>query len=200
LFNNNREQGLVLTIHKDDKDFIVWACECRNSDNIMVVLGNDKNINSNNMFDDEAYSKAKYFKCDDYDSAVDHVYKQIKYLFKDDLNYERHFKFDTYKSMEDLRRIELDASDLDYEDYYELASFFDEDEQYSCDMIILNGKIGYRYNKHGYGNIDHLTFEETKPNLENEVTLMLDMQEKLNKFINEELVYDIEMNHNDIKI
>ena len=80
------------------------------------------------------------------------------------------------------------------------ASFFDEDEQYSCDMIILNGKIGYRYNKHGYGNIDHLTFEETKPNLENEVTLMLDMQEKLNKFINEELVYDIEMNHNDIKI
>lgn len=166
----------------------------------MVVIGNEKNINSNSMFDDEAYSNAKYFKHQDYDSAVDYVYKQMKYLFKDDLNYERHFRFDTNKSIEDLRKIEIDAENLNYEDYYELASFFDEEEQYSCDLIILNGKLGYRYNKHSHGNIDHLDFVETKPKLDNEVTLMLDMQEKLNIFINNELAYDIEINHNDIKV
>lgn len=179
---------------------IIWACECRNSDNIMIVVGNDKNISSNNVFDDLAFDKAKYFNCNDYDSAVNYVYKQIKYLFKDDLNYEKHFRFDTYKSIDDLRKIEIDAKNLNYEDYYELASFFDEEEQYSVDLIILDGKIGYRYNKHSYGNLDRLYFEETKPNLENEVTLMLDMQEQLNKFIDDQLIYDIEMDYNNIKI
>ena len=35
-FNNCREQGLMLTIYKkkSDDELLIWACECRNSDNI----------------------------------------------------------------------------------------------------------------------------------------------------------------------
>ena len=47
----------------------------------MIVVGDDKNVSLNNVFDDFAFDKAKYFNCDDYDSAVNYVYKQIKYLF-----------------------------------------------------------------------------------------------------------------------
>lgn len=165
----------------------------------MIVLGNQDNINTNNMFDDNSFNRAKYFGFGDYDSAVDFVYKQLKYMFKDKLNQEKHFKFDTYKNMDDLRRIKEDAKDLDYQDYFELASFYDEDEKYSCDLIILNGKMGLRYNKQDKNDLENLTFEEYDVNLENEVTLMLDMQKRLDKFIYDELEYSITMDTN-IKI
>lgn len=75
------------------------------------------------MFDDLSFNNAKYFEYKDYDSAVDSVYKQIKYMFKDKLNKGRHFKFDTYKSMEDIRKLKEDVSNLNYQYYFELASF-----------------------------------------------------------------------------
>lgn len=153
----------------------------------MIVLGDQSNINPNNIFDDNDYNKAKYFKCDDYDSAVDYVYKQIKYVFKDSLN--KHFRFDTYYSIEKIRRIQEDASILDYEDYKELASFSIEEEQYSCDLIIHDGQMGLRYNNNG----KNITYETCNVNLENEVTLMLTMKEKLEKFIDDELEYKISM-------
>ena len=165
------------------------------SDDIMIVLGDQSHVNSNNMFDDDAYNKAKYFRYDDYDSAVDYVYKQIKYIFKDSLN--KHFKFDTYQSMERIRRIQIDASDLDYEDYKELASFSNKDEQYSCDLIVQDGQMGFRYNSNG----ENVAFETCDVNLENEVTLMLAMKEKLEKFIDDELEHEISMDiETDIKI
>ncbi len=192
-FNNCREQGLVLKVYEKQNELNIWACQCRISDDIMIVLGNQNNINNNNMFDDESFEKAKYFNFGDYDSAVDFVYKQIKYMFKDKLNKEKHFKFDTYKSIDDIRRIKDDAKDLDYQDYFELASFYDEDEKYSCDLIILNGKMGLRYNKQDKNDLENLTFEEYDVNLENEITLMLDMQQGLEKFIYDELGYSITM-------
>ena len=33
-------------------------CECRNSDDIMVVIGDDKNCDVNNIFDDDAFNRA----------------------------------------------------------------------------------------------------------------------------------------------
>lgn len=166
----------------------------------MIVLGGREDINENKVFSEDAYNRAHYFKCDDYDSAVNFVYKQLKYMFKDKLNVERHFKFDTYKGIDDLRRIQEDAKNFNYEDYYDLASFFDEDEKYSCDLIIMDGKMGLRYNKHLDDGMDNLTFESCDVNLENEISLMLFMQEKLDDFINKELIYSIEMDNSSIKI
>lgn len=175
-------------------------CECRNSDDIMVVIGDDKNCDVNNIFDDDAFNRAKYFKCEDYDNAVDYVFKYLKVYFEKSFKKQFHIKYDVYKSIDDIRRIQLDADGLDFEDYYELASFYNEDEQYSCDLIISNGKMGYRYNKHIDGRLERLTFIECEPNLDNEITLMLDMEDKLNNFINNEILYDMEINNKGINI
>lgn len=198
-FNNCREQGLILKIYEKQNELNIWSCQSRISDDIMIVLGNQDNIDINNMFDDIAFNNAKYFECEDYDSAVDFVYKQIKYMFKDKLNKEKHFKFDTYKSMEDIRKLKEDVSNLNYQDYFELASFYDSDEGYSCDLIILNGKLGLRYNKHNKDDLENLSFQEYDINLDNEVSLMLDMQKRLENFIDDELEYSITMDTN-IKI
>lgn len=166
----------------------------------MLVFGNISNCDINNNFDNEVYKTARYFDYNEFDQAVNCAYNQIKYLFKNLLNKERHFKFDTFKSIEDIRRIQIDAEGTSYEDYYELASFYDEDENYSCDLIISDGKMGYRFNKHSEKGLERLTFIEVEPNLENEIKLMVDMQEKLNNFIDEELNYAIENDITRIKI
>lgn len=200
-FNNNREQGYVLSIHKDSGDFIIWACESRNSDDIMIVIGNEKNINSVSMFDDDTYQKAHYFHYHDYDSAVDYVYKQLRTLFKDDLKFESHIKFDCYYGIDDIRRIYVDAKDLNYEDYYDIATYYDEDERFFCDLVIINGEFGLRYsNKDKDGNIENIHFEPCVLNLDSMTTLMLNMQEKLNKFIEDEYLYSVEMNTPSISI
>lgn len=120
----------------------IWACECRNSDQIMIVIGSEENKDINSMFDDKSYNHAKYFECNDYNTAIDYVYKQIKYMFKDKINKGKHFKFDFYKSIEDLQTIKDDVSMFYYDNYYELASFYDENEMYSCYLIIFDGKNG----------------------------------------------------------
>ena len=189
----------MLDIYDDNKSLCIWACECRNSDRIMIVLGSEENKDINNMFDDEAYNSAKYFEYKDYDSAVDFVYKQIKYMFKDKMNREKHFKFDCYYNINDIQRIKEDAEMFDYEDYHELASFYDENENYSCDLIIYDGKLGLQFNVHDNDEWENLTFKEYDVNLDNEITIMLDMQKKLDEFISNELAYSIEMD-SDIKI
>ncbi len=189
----------MLNVYNNDKTLCIWACQERSSDKIMIICGSENTKDINNMFSEDAYNNAKYFSYDDYDSAVNYVYKQLKYIFKENINVEHHYKFDTYKGIEDLRRICEDAESLDYEDYYDMASFFDEDEKYSCDLIIMDGKMGYRYNIHTEDGMDNLTFEPVEPNLENEITLMIDMQNHLNKFIEDELDYSISMDTN-IKI
>ena len=189
----------MLDIYDDNKSLCIWACECRNSDRIMIVLGSDENKDINNMFDDEAYNSAKYFEYKDYDSAVNFVNKQIKYMFKDKKKKKKHFKFDCYYNINDIQRIKEDAEMFDYEDYHELASFYDENENYSCDLIINNGKIGLQYNVHDKDKSEKLTFKELDINLDNEATMMLDMQKGLEKFIDDELEYSITMDTN-IKI
>lgn len=188
-----------MKIYEKQAELNIWACESRISDDIMIVLGNQDNIDINNMFDDISFNKARYFEYEDYDSAVDFVYKQIKYMFKDKLSKGKHFKFDTYKNIEDIRKLKENVSNLSHQDYFELASFCDEDEEYSCDLIILNGKLGFRYNKHNEDDLGNLIFQEHDVNLDNEVSLMLDMQKRLEKFINDELEYSITMDTN-IKI
>ena len=200
LFNNGNTQGYVLKVYANNTNLHIWASEPLDKDVIMVVIGCEDECSRYNTFNSDASKRMKYFDINDFDLAVDYVYKQIKYYFKDQLNQELHIKYDVYKSIDDIRRIQLDADGLGYDDYYELASFFNEDEQYSCDLIISNGKMGYRYNKHLNGHLERLTFQETEPNLDNEITLMLDMEEKLNNFMNNELIHDIEFDNTGIKI
>ena len=192
----------MLTVYEPatDNELLIWACESRNSDNIMVITADRSCSDINDMFNDVAWKSAKYFKCDDYDVAVDYVFKKLKYIFKDKIFKGNHYKFKSNYNIEDIRRIEIDAKDLDYEDYYDLATFWDIDEKYLCDLIILDGKMGLRYSSEkDNGDIENLYFEEVKLNLGSDTTLMLNMKERLEKFIYDNLEYDISFNNNDSK-
>ena len=189
-----------MKIYGENKSLYIWACLSRNSDQIMIVLGDDSSIDINNMFDEKAYNGAKYFPCDDYNNATDYVYNQIKFMFKKNFFKDTHYKFDCNYTLEEIKRIKEDAKELSYYDYRELASFYDENEQYSCDLIVSNGKFGIQFNKYfNRYNYENLTFEECDINLDDELSLMLDMKGKLDNFIEEELEYSIEMD-NTVKI
>ena len=196
-FNNCREQGLMLSIYNDDDiELSIWACECRNSDNIMVIVADSSCANQNGMFNDVAWKSAKYFKCDDYDSAVDYALNIITKQFKNNIPETINTKFKMYKSISFIKNIEKNISELDYNDYYELACFEDENEIYFCDLVVMDGKLGLRYLKY-YDRIneefDNLDFVEWQPDLTSSTTLMLGMQQKLNDFIEKEVNYNLEI-------
>lgn len=197
VFNNCREQGLQLVTYADNEveaDLCIWSCMCRNSDQIMVVIGDRNCSDTNNMFDDKAYRKAKYFKCDDYDSATDYTLNVIKKNFPKHLDQNYNYKFNCNKSLSDLERIMTDAVDLEYEDYYDLATF--EEDNAFCDLIILNGEMGLRYSKYlneEHTEFENIHFEKFKPDLTSSITLMLGMKQKLNDFIDQEIDYDIQI-------
>lgn len=195
VFNNCREQGLQLIVYggnDPDDDLCIWSCMCRNSDQIMVVIGDRTCSDVNNMFDDKAYKCARYFRCNDYDNASDYALNVIKKNFPKYLNQSYNYKFNCNRSISDIERIVNDAKDLDYEDYHDLATF--EDDNYFCDLIILDGKVGLRYSKfldEYHDEYENIHFEEYTPDLTSEVTLMLGMKQKLGNFIDEEIDYDI---------
>ena len=195
-FNNCREQGLMLTIYEptSENELLIWACQCRDNDNIMIIIADKSCSNINDMFNDEAWKNAKYFKNGDYDIAVNHTYNIIKKQFSKYFLQEYNSKFQMHKCILDLQHIKLDAEFLDYEDYHELATFEDTDKLYFCDLIILNGKMGLRYSKYMdqyRDELDNLSFEEWNPDLTNEVTLMLGMQNQLRNFIENEIDYSM---------
>lgn len=166
----------------------------------MIVIGNENNKDINNKFDEEAYKNAKYFNYNDYESAVNYVYKMIKYLYKDKIRLEKHYKFDCNFPIDNIEKMFNDKENLIYEDYYDIATFYDECEKYLCDLIINNGEFGLRYSIiDKNGNIENVHFESCSLNLENEITLMLDMKDKLEKFIYDDIEYSITMTDVDSK-
>lgn len=204
VFNNCREQGLQLIVYGDNNvedDLCIWSCMCRNSDQIMVVIGDKNCSNSNNMFDDKAYKCAKYFNYDDCDKATNYTLNVIKKNFPKYLNQSYNYKFNCNKSLSDLEKIIDDSEDLDYEDYHDLATF--EEGNFICDLIILEGKTGLRYSKYlddEHTELENLYFEEFNPDLKSDVTLMLGMKQKLKNFVDEELQHDIDMGLGNISI
>ena len=205
VFNSCREQGFVLTIYEIAKtpEINIWASMCKNTDDLMIILGTEKDRNNiNSMFSDDAYQKRKFFKDYEFDKAIKYITNNIKATFPHLFVKPANFNFQINRKLEDLERIVLDAESLDYEDYHDLATFDDFNENYFCDLIIMDGKVGLRYSVfHDRNNNDYenLTFEEFNPNLESELSLMLGMKERLDQFIKGELEYDIQMN-TDIKI
>ena len=200
VFNNCREQGLMLELNDDyESELLIWACENCNSDDIMVIIADKSCCNNNCMFDDKAWQSAKYFNVGDYNSAVNYTYNVIKKQFNKNFLEEYTTKFKMHKCLNDLQHIAIDSSDLEYEDYYDLATFEDVDRLYFCDLIISNGKLGLRYSKYKdqyHDEFDNLTFEEWNPDLTSSTTLMLGMQERLKNFIDSEIDYEIDMSIN----
>ena len=204
VFNNYREQGLQLTVYGGDDindDLYIWSCMCRNSDQIMVVIADRTCSNEYSVFNDKAYKCAKYFNCGDYDKATNYALNVIKMNFPKYINQNYSYKFNCHKSISDLEKIINDAEDLDYEDYFDLATF--EDGNILCDLIVLDGKVGLRYSKYlddVHNDLENLHFEEFIPDLSSDVTLMLGMKQKLKNFIDEELQHDIDMGLGNISI
>ncbi len=86
-FNNCREQGYYLAISKKNykpfKQLYIWAFECRNSDNIVVITSHE--IPDNGMFDEEAYKNRKLFRYNGYFEACDYIKKIIENEFKEEV-------------------------------------------------------------------------------------------------------------------
>lgn len=192
----------MLSLYGNDKDFFVWACENRNSDDILIVTGglDDKDIN--NKYGEEAYKNSKSFKCDDFYSAIDYVMLKVEMEFSKELKEPANIKFTMNKDLESLRHINLDAEELEYDDYFDLATYEDMNESIFCDLIIMNHKIGLRFSKwdNGRNDCENITFKEWQPNLESETTLMLGMKNKLEDFIDAEKEYSLTMQENGVKI
>lgn len=179
---------------KSDSELLIWACECRNSDRIMVILADNTCSNINDLFNEIAYSSARYFNAEDYFSAVNYAYRVIKKNFGQHFKEEYTSKFKMHKTLADLQKIAKETSELDYEDYYDLATFENLDNLYFCDLIINDGKLGLRFSKYTdeeCDEFDNLIFKEWNPNLTSSTTLMLGMQKQLDDFIEEEMDYEL---------
>lgn len=165
----------------------------------MIIIGNQKDRDINDMFSETAHSKRQFFKIDDISSSIKYVMDNIKATFPEKFIRPAKFNFECHYKLEDIERIVIDADSLEYEDYHDLATIDDLNENYFCDLIILNGKVGLRYSKFSdrdNNDYENLVFEEFDPNLENELSLMASMKEKLDHFITNEFEYDTQMNVN----
>ncbi len=88
----------------------------------------------------------------------------------------------------------LNSNKLSNNDYNNCLK--DINEEYFCDLIIIDGKLGLRYSKYidaTHEDFDNILFQEWEPDLTSNVTLMLGMQDKLRSFIEKEIDYDIEV-------
>lgn len=178
----------------DDSELLIWSCECRNSDNIMIVIGDKSCSNVNDMFNDKAWKSAKYFNVGNYDQAVNYTYNIIKKQFDRNFKEECNTKFKMHMCLADLQRIVLNFGESDYEEHNDLATFEDMDRLFFCDLIIMDGKLGLRYSKYRDSyceEFDNLTFETWEADLSSNTTLMLGMQERLNNFIEKEIDYEL---------
>ena len=87
-FNNCREQGYYLTVSDCDynntnrvKDNLyIWVYECRNSDDIMVVIQKEEPT-INGMFSKDAWYKATSFNYNQERNAAEYIILKIKEFF-----------------------------------------------------------------------------------------------------------------------
>lgn len=92
-FVNCREQGYVLNVYSTDLsakerlcDLHIWACESRNSDDIMVVWDTETPNLTDNLFSEAAYNNnRKYFRFGEYQEAADYIIGLVKEKFKKEL-------------------------------------------------------------------------------------------------------------------
>lgn len=184
---------LIIIDRTNDSVLYIWAGKNCIKNRIIIVIS-DEYSSMNDMFDDNAYESAKYFDEINYDKAVNYTYNVIKKQFPKSFKEEYNTKFKMHKCLADLQEVALNPKNFVYEDYYDLATFEDVEQLYFCDLIITDGRLGLNYSKYSdsYCNeCDSLYFEKWEPNLSSEVTLMLGMQERLKKYIQKRIDYDI---------
>ena len=89
-FHNRCEQGFYLTIcdadyEKENRvtdDFYVWIFECRDGDEIMVVVSKECPNNNNGKFDEAAYKKAQRFAFNEEHEAAKYALDCIRDFLK----------------------------------------------------------------------------------------------------------------------
>lgn len=90
-FADFREQGYVLHMDSTDFDnpnrtkvnFYVWACECKGSDNIVVMW--QTNYPNNGVFSEETYKeRRKYFAYNEFSKAKEFIIKLVKEHFAEE--------------------------------------------------------------------------------------------------------------------
>lgn len=193
-FNSGKERGLMLNItdNGNDNELFIWAGASLDMKRIMVVVA-DNYSSECEVYDDKDYKLARYFDIPNYNKAVTYAYNVIKKQFPKSFKEEYNTTFKMHKSLEELKEITSNLKNLNYEDYYELATFEDVEQLYFCDLVIRNGMLGLDYSKYSdsYCNeCDSLYFEKWEPDLSSDVTLMLGMKDKLKKYVEKRIDYD----------
>lgn len=82
-FNNCRETGYCFKVYRNGEhrlnSMIIWTCECRNSDDLMLVRSLDQNwCDAHNMFTDKDFHDVMYFKANEEREFIDDVIMRIK--------------------------------------------------------------------------------------------------------------------------
>ena len=196
MFSNDRSEGYCITFYKDNiKDSIVyWIGEAITSSDIMVITSSLANKDQSNNFDSDAFKNAMYYGRNDMEQAVDFVYSQIRIYFKNILNLPDNIKFVMHCSINELEHIANVLNDSDY-DYEDLVTYEDKTEKIAVDLIVFDGNFNFRFSRIDNGEYENLSSIECNPNLSNNFELMSQMRDSLNKFIQEELEYQAEMNY-----
>ena len=91
-FNNCREQGYFLNVSSSDfhnenrtKDNLyIWACENRNSDNIMVIWSTEYPGNKGMFSEEDWKERNKHFRYDELQKAADFIVDLVKEHFKEE--------------------------------------------------------------------------------------------------------------------
>ena len=168
-FNSGKERGLMLIIHGNDNynenELFIWSGSSWDTERIMVVVANDCS-NKCDVYDDKDYKLARYFDIGDYDKAVTYAYNVIKKQFPKSFKEEYSTTFSMHKSIKELQEIKANFKNLNYEDYYELATFEGVEQLYFCDLVIRDGILGLNYSKYSdscCNECDNLYFEKWEP-------------------------------------
>lgn len=188
VFNNNREEGYMLTVnslHDYQNELYIWAYESRNSDDIVVVVS--KEIEYKNMFNETAWNERQNFKAGDYDYSACAILEQIKSNYPFEFNVTSSYTFELLKDFDYIKNISNGSVNLDSSEEIKLARFEFINTQNLVDLVIKGDSLYFNiYFDNGH-KLELLSSNTTTFTGNNEIELMLKMKENLNNYFKEYL-------------
>lgn len=198
VFEYNHIQGYVCHLTNDnelnDNEGTVIYC-CETIDNDFMVLVTEANCKLEDNLD--IIKNAKHYNKINKNYAVRKTSVILNNIYRKDFNIHNSFIFNMHYSLNQIERIISDCESLSYEDYYDLASLEFKDSKYSCDLIIFDGKTQLRYSKVSEtedDDYDNLTMEEVEVKTDSNIVLLEQMMSHLEKYINDDIEYEIKIN------
>lgn len=86
-FCDNREQGLMLALYNQitDDSLYIWSCQAKSNKDLMIIVSKDKT--SQNLYMEEDFDKAQYYRSGNYEDAIKYSICQIDEFLDKKINY-----------------------------------------------------------------------------------------------------------------